>query len=69
MMRAPAEAGATGSAALAIPSVVVVLVLLLGATVYLWRARYMRPTTAYVTMVVVTVALIALAAYMYFHPS
>jgi hypothetical protein len=48
---------------------VVVLVLLLGATIFLWRARYMRRKTAYGTMAVLAIALICLGAYMYFHPT
>ena len=38
--------------------VVVVLVVMLGATIYLWRNRYMRRRTAYVTMSVLVVLLI-----------
>jgi hypothetical protein len=69
MMKAPAQAAASGSAGLALPTVVVVLVLLLGATIFLWRARYMRRKTAYGTMAVLAIALICLGAYMYFHPT
>ena len=69
MMRAPAQAGASGSAGLALPTVVVVLVLMFGATIFLWRARYMRRKTAYGTMAVLGIALIGLGAYMYFHPT
>jgi hypothetical protein len=69
MMRAPpAESGSSvgsATASLSAPAVVVVLVLLLGATIYLWRARYMRRRTAYVTMGVLAVALILFGLSMY----
>jgi len=38
--------------------IVVVLVVMLGATIYLWRNRYMRPRTAYVTMSILVVLLV-----------
>lgn len=65
-MRLPNQTAAGGaSAGLASPAIVVVLVLLLGATIYLWRARYLRPSTAYYTMAFLTIALIAVGALMY----
>ena len=36
-----------GEGGLGAPTAVVILVLLFGATVYLWRARYIRPVTGY----------------------
>jgi len=41
---------------------------LLGATIYLWRARYIRTRTAYLTMAVLAVALVCLGAWMYLYP-
>ena len=68
-MKAPrAPAAAEGSASLASPAIIVVLVLLLGATIYLWRGRYIRRRTAYVVMAAIVIALGCLAAWMYMHP-
>lgn len=65
-MRLPNQTAAGGaSAGLASPTIVVVLVLLLGATIYLWRARYLRPSTAYYTMIILALMLIAVGALMY----
>ena len=61
------EAGAN-SASLAIPAIVVILVLVLGATIYLWRAGYIRRKTAYATMLVLVVALAGFALWMYRYP-
>ena len=57
-----------GEGGLGAPTAVVVLVLLFGATVYLWRARYIRPVTAYGLMAVYMVAIIALGIWSYRHP-
>ena len=58
-MRAPVRSAADSPiSGFASPALVVVLVLLLGATIYLWRARYMRRTTAYVVMAVLVAAII-----------
>lgn len=65
-MRLPNQSAAGGaSASLARPALVVILVLLIGATVYLWRARYLRPSTAYYTLGFFTIALIVIGALMY----
>jgi cation transport ATPase len=69
MIKAPAQATASGSAGLALPSVIVILVILLGATIFLWRARYMRRKTAYMTMAILVIALIGLGASMYAQPN
>lgn len=37
---------------------IVILVLMLGAIVYLWRARYLRRRTAYVLMAILVLLLI-----------
>lgn len=68
MMKEPLQAGA-GSSALASPAVIVVVVLMLGATVYLWRGGYMHPRTGYVLTIILAIALIALGIYMYLGPS
>ena len=54
-----------GVASLASPALVVILVLLLGATIYLWRARYLRPSTAYSTMAILVFMLIAVGTLIY----
>lgn len=59
MRRGPGSAAAAaGSENIAGPVLLVVLVLLIGGTVYLWRQRYMRRKTAYVIMAILFVALI-----------
>jgi hypothetical protein len=60
--------GGANSASLAIPAIVVILVLVLGATIYLWRAGYIRRKTAYATMLVLVVALAGFAMWMYWYP-
>lgn len=70
-MRQPAGAGneaSSGYGFLTTPAVVVVLVLLIGATFFLWRARYIRRKTAYVVMAVLLIALILLASWIYSNP-
>ena len=57
-----------GEGGLGAPTAVVVLVLLFGATVYLWRARYIRPVTAYALMAIYVLAIIAVAFWSYRHP-
>ena len=60
--------GAATSASLGLPAVVVILVLMLGATVYLWRARYIRRQTAYILMLVLALGLLVYGAWLYQHP-
>jgi hypothetical protein len=57
-----------GEGGLGAQTAVVILVLLFGATVYLWRARYIRPVTAYVLMALYVVAIGAIAIWSYRHP-
>ena len=59
---------AASSASLAVPALIVILVLVLGATIYLWRARYIRRGSAYVTMLVLVIALAGLGLWMYWYP-
>ena len=70
-MRLPAGAGndsGGGYGSLSSPAVVVGLVLLIGATIFLWRARYIRRKTAYVWLAVLFAALVAFAVWVYLHP-
>jgi NADH:ubiquinone oxidoreductase subunit 2 (subunit N) len=68
-MKVPKAAeGVPSSAALAYPAIIVVLVLVLGATIYLWRARYIRRRTAYLAMLVLVVALAVVGVWMYSNP-
>jgi apolipoprotein N-acyltransferase len=57
------------SADLGGPALVVFLVLALGATIFLWRARYIRRRTAYVAMGVIVVGLIIFGALLYTAPA
>ena len=63
---APERASATPT--LTSPLVFVSLVLFLGATVFLWRARYIRRRSAYVTMAVLLALLIFYGAWVYSNP-
>jgi hypothetical protein len=68
-MKVPKAAeGVANSAALAGPAIIVVLVLVLGATIYLWRARYIRRRTAYLTMSFLVVLLAGLGFWIYSNP-
>lgn len=62
---APDAGGQGGTSSIASPAVIVVLVLLLGATVYLWRSRYMRRKTAYGTIGVLVLLLLLVGLGMY----
>lgn len=69
-MRVPKIAeSAANSTSLAVPASIVVLVLVLGATIYLWRARYIRRATAYILMLVLIITLALLGLWMYSHPT
>ena len=69
MIKSPtAAANAGNSASLTTPAIVIALVLLLGATIYLWRARYIRRRSAYVLMAFCVIALAALAFWMLGNP-
>lgn len=50
------------------PTIIVILVLLLGATVYLWRQRYIHRRTAYGVMATLFIAIVAAALFMYLDP-
>ena len=68
MRTSKGPASATDTASLGAPTVVVILVLMLGATIYLWRARYIRRTTAYSLMAILVVAIAVIGAWTYSHP-
>ena len=59
MRAAPMASDSGGSFSLASPTLLVILILMLGATIYLWRNRYLRRKTAYVVMAILVVAAIA----------
>ena len=68
-MRVPvAETSSIHSADLGSPVIIVFLVLALGATIFLWRARYIRRRAAYITMAIIGVGLLVLGASMYTSP-
>lgn len=60
MRTLPSAAGTqSSSTGFASPAIIIILVIILGATIYLWRQRYMRRKTAYIVMGVLTIAIIA----------
>ena len=63
MLSAPIGEGGKAStlAGLGGPAMIVLLVLMLGATIYLWQARYLRRSSAYLIIAVLVVALALLA--------
>jgi O-antigen ligase len=68
-MKAPVGLGGTaGSASLAPAGTIVLLVILIGATIFLWRNRFMRRRTAQITIAVLLVLLVATAAWVYTNP-
>jgi hypothetical protein len=70
-MKVPKTVGTSGGVAsnsLAAPAVIVVLVLTLGATIYLWRARYIRRRTAYVLVPILSAAIVILGLWTYLNP-
>lgn len=68
MRTSKGPASATDTASLGSPTVVVILVLMLGATIYLWRARYIRRTTAYASMAILVLAIAVIGVWTYSHP-
>jgi hypothetical protein len=58
-MKAPSPVESGGSAGIGGPTTLILLVLMLGATVYLWRMRYMRRKTFYVVFVLIVLLIIA----------
>lgn len=69
-MKLPKSAGVTGGAngsALGIPAAVL-LVILLGAVIYLRQAKYIRRQTAYTWSAILLLALGGLCGWIYLHP-
>ena len=66
-MRLPQVSNSDGGAAAGVggPAVVVLLVLLIGATAYLRHARYLRRRTTYVLLSLLSIALIYSAVSLY----
>jgi hypothetical protein len=54
--------------ALSGPAIITILVITLGATIYLWQTRYIKRQTAFVFAFVVIVALVCIGAWTYLHP-
>jgi hypothetical protein len=54
----PMASGGGGSLSVASPALLVILILMIGATIYLWRKRFIRRKTAYVTLAILVIALI-----------
>lgn len=54
-----------GSAGVTSQVAIVFLVIALGATVFLWRARYIRRRTSYITMGVLVLAIAVVGTMMY----
>ena len=53
------------AASVSAPVIVVLIVLMLGATIFLWRSRYIRRRTAFITMTVLLLALVAASLSLY----
>lgn len=64
-MRKPIGSEAEASQSFSGATTVVVLVLMLGATLYLWRTGYMRRRTAYSTIAILVIALVAFGVYLH----
>ena len=58
------QAGNSGSGVTS-AAVIVVLVLMIGASIYLWKTGYMRPRTAIVTTTLLFIALILVSFWIY----
>ena len=63
MLSAPIGEGGKAStfAGLGGSAITVLLMLMLGAMIYLWRARYLRPRSAYLIIAILVAAIIVLA--------
>jgi hypothetical protein len=62
------QVAASNGAALGVPAAVVILVILLGAVIYLRQAKYIRRQTAYTSIAVLVLALGGLCAWIYLTP-
>jgi hypothetical protein len=62
MRNAPLEeVGSGASGSMAPQAAIVLIVLVLGASFYLWRMRYLRSRAALITILAIILALLALA--------
>ena len=68
-MKVPRGTTAASTNSLAAPAFIVVLILVLGATIFLWRARYIRRRTAYVVIPILVAAIAILGVWMYLYPT
>jgi uncharacterized protein YqgC (DUF456 family) len=59
------KAASASTGGLTSPAIIVFLVIFLGAVIYLWRARYIRRTTAFFLIGVLLLILIVYGAYVY----
>jgi hypothetical protein len=66
--KAAVGAGVTNGSALGIPAAVVILVILLGAIIYLRQAKYIRRPTAYTLSAALVLALAVLCLWIYSNP-
>jgi uncharacterized protein YqgC (DUF456 family) len=58
-MKAPRAIDSEGSAGLGSPVTLILLILILGAVIYLWRMRYIRRKTFYVVFLIVILLIFA----------
>lgn len=61
MRGAPLEVGTGVGGSMTQPAAIVLIVLILGASFYLWRMHYLRSRAALVTILAVIIALVFLA--------
>jgi hypothetical protein len=65
-MKVPSARGSAATAdILGSPAIMVILVIIFGAIIYLWRAGYMRPRTCFWIAVVLMAAVVFLGLQMY----
>ena len=67
-MRVPLGRGGPEAGTASVANPTLILVLLLGATVYLWRQRYIHRRTAYGVMATLFIAIVAAALFLYLDP-
>lgn len=67
-MKVPKGSVEAASSPLSLPAVVVILVIIIGATIYLWRARYIRRATALTVILLLLLGLAIFGTWMYTHP-
>jgi uncharacterized membrane protein len=50
------------------PAIIVLSVIVLGATIYLWTAKYIRRSTAILLVLFCLIVLVSIGTWMYLHP-